>query len=154
MARQPSREAEIEKKIADFGGLIDRPTAKLLVEYEAGDVAEEKIQKIRDRLEKMLNSQDEGVVLEVEAERGYSRKDGGRGSFVGIKIGLSDGREGRVVLWDKQIEDADLEKAKPGERLVLLNCTFNEGRYGLTINTGRSGSLRLQNGTLLYPIRK
>ena len=74
---------------------------------------------------------------------------------MGIRIALSDGREAKMVFWDKQVDDVDTDSARPGEKVTITNCNFTENRYGLSINTGKGGSLRVTNGVVLFPrIRK
>lgn len=148
------RDSDVEKKIKEFGDLIDTQTARLLLEYERGQLSDERIEKLRAKLDKMVNSVEEGVILEVEQPRNYTKKNGTRGRLLGIKIGMAGGGEARLVFWDNQIGEVNLEAMKEGERIGITNCIHTDGRYGHTISTGKGGSIRLQNGQLLYPTMK
>ena len=88
-----TREKQVERKIEDFGGLIDEQTARMLLDYEQGLLSEERIEKLKSKLDKLVKSSEEGLILEVEPVRGYNKKDGSRGRLLGIRIALSDGRE-------------------------------------------------------------
>lgn len=151
MADVTAKEKQVERKIEEFGGLIDEQTAKLLLDYEQGILSEERLEKLRTRLDKMVKSSDEGLILEVEPVRSYTKRDGSRGRLLGIKLALSDGREAKMVFWDKQVDDVDTDSALPGERVTITNCNFTENKYGLSINTGKGGSIRLANGVVLFP---
>ena len=155
MPDSTTREKQVERKIEDFGGLIDEQTARMLLDYEQGLLSEERIEKLKSKLDKLVKSSEEGLILEVEPVRGYNKKDGSRGRLLGIRIALSDGREAKMVFWDKQVDDVDTDSARPGEKVTITNCNFTENRYGLSINTGKGGSLRVTNGVVLFPrIRK
>ncbi len=148
------KDIQLEKKIEDFGGLIDSRTAKLLIDYENGQLTEERLDKLKSKLEKMVNSAEDGLLLEVENERNYTKRDGSKGTMRGMKIVLSGGREARALFWDRQIQDLDADGVMPGTKVILTNCIYSENKYGLTINTGKGGSIRLADGTVLFPKRK
>ena len=148
------KEKEIQKKIDEFGNLIDVQTAKLLIEYEKGELTIERTDKLKSKLDKLVNSHVEGLILEQEAERNYSKRDGSKGRFIGIRVALNDGREGRLMFWDNQIENVDFAWALPGQKVLISNCVYNDGKYGLTINTGKGGSVSLPDGAVIYPAIK
>lgn len=149
-----SKEKEIHRKIEDFGRLIDEQTAKLLLEYERGQLSAERTEKMRTRLEKLTNSTEEALILEVDPIKTYRKRGGTEGRYLGIKVALAGGREAKIVFWDKQIEEVNQKEAKSGTKVSMINCMQSDGKYGLTITTGKGGTIRVGEDLLLYPAVK
>lgn len=151
MPESSSKEKEIHKRIEEFGGLIDEQTAKLLLEYERGQLSSERTDKLKTRLEKLTNSTEEALILEVDPVKTYRKRGGSEGRLLGIKIAMTGGREAKLVFWDRQIEEVDLKEAKSGTRVSMINCMQSDGKYGLTVTTGKGGIIRINEDVLLYP---
>lgn len=154
MSESGPKEKDLHKKIEDFGGLIDEPTAKLLLDYESGQLSTERTDKLKSKLEKLTNSLEEALILEVDPVKSYRKRGGSEGRLLGIKIAMTGGREAKLVFWDKQIDEVDLNEAKSGTKLSMINCMQSDGKYGLTVTTGKGGSIRVGNSGLLYPAIK
>ena len=147
-----TKQREVNKKIEEFGGLIDEQTAKLLLEYERGQLSAERTEKLRAKMEKLTNSTEEALILEVDPVKTYRKRGGTEGRFLGIKFALAGGKEAKLVFWDKQIEEVNQKEAKSGTKVIMINCMQSDGKYGLTITTGKGGTIRVSDGVLLYPI--
>jgi len=101
----------------------------------------------------MLNSYQEFLILEDEGIKEYRKKDGQPGRYLALRIVDQSGAEARLLFWDAQIEMADRKGFVPGERLILINCSRSEGKYGVTYTPGPSGTVRSDRG-VLYPANK
>ncbi|MEM3851590.1 MAG: hypothetical protein QXP70_01155 [Methanomassiliicoccales archaeon] len=133
------RDEAVKEKMADFGGLIDEQTAKLLVEYESRSLSEEKIKKVAEKNSKLLTSTLNVLVIEKEGIREYTKKNGEKGKYLSIKLVTEGGKEGRLLFWDAQIEEVKEELIKEGQVLTLINCNPSNGKYGLTFVAGQDG---------------
>jgi len=133
----------------DFGNLIDEETARLFMAYESGDMSETERTRLLERLNSILSVPLNVIVLEVEGEREYRRRDGGEGRMFVLKVSL-EGEEGRIIFWDSQIELLDRSGISPGDVLELNNCNSSRGRYGLTVVPGKFGIIRVREGPVIY----
>lgn len=146
-------EERIKKKIEEFGGLLDEQTARLLLEYEDGKVTAERREKLQVKLEKMLNSNEEILVLENEGVREYTKKNGQKGRLLSVKISNQSGEEGRLLFWDSQIEEVDDAGLLPGERLMISNVSKSSGKYGLSYSLNEKSVIK-NSSQILYPHNK
>ncbi len=144
-----TREEDVKAKIEHFGGLLDERTAGMLVDYENSEFGEEKMQKLKSKLEKSINSNSEALVLEILNSRNYRKRDGTEGTILSVKI-VIDGTEAWLTFWDKQVEKIQYDRLQEGERIIMTNCQKSTGKYGLQFTTGKGGVVRTEKGEIIF----
>ncbi len=128
---------KVEGKIREFGGLLDIPSASMLVEYE---IACNSPVKIVELSRKSGNAVVEGTVRKIISSREFE-KDGFRGSVASAVLDDGSG-EVRVVFWDRYAEM--LMNGEITEGTVLrVRGYIKETPAGMEIHAGRRGEVEI-----------
>jgi replication factor A1 len=134
-------ERSIDEAIVEWGGLLDRDAASMLVVERLGrSVAS--IARIAD-LEEGMEVSLRAEVVSVSPLREFSRKDGSRGRVVNLDL-RDDSGACRFVLWDDDVELVERGKIAPGTRVRALDCFVRRTNFGLEVSRGKFGALLVE----------
>ena len=130
-------DGKVEGKIEEWGGLLDKDAASLLVLEEMGvDVAEwNPIANIDENAEVSIR----GQVVALTPVREFTRHDGTKGRVVNATLKDATGAC-RVVLWDDDVALVE-SGLKVGAFLRCLDCFVRRTNFGLEVGRGKFGAL-------------
>lgn len=131
-------ERSIEKKIDEFGGLLDRDVASLLVVENLGKFVIE-YQNISD-LRSKSGVKLIGTVREVGKPRTFESKFGRKGKLARVLI-EDDSGSCYLVLWDKDVELVERGLIKVGDRIRIINGYAKEAGHGMEVSKGKWGTI-------------
>lgn len=134
-------EAAVDEAVAEWGGLLDRDAAAMLVvERLGGSVAS--FVPIADLAEGMEVSL-RGDVVSASPVRDFTRHDGSRGRVVNLEL-RDDTGTCRFVLWDADVGLVERGKVTPGCRVRALDCFVRRTNFGLEVSRGKFGALLVE----------
>jgi len=130
-------ETKVLGKVEEWGGLLDKDAASLLVLEEMGvDVAEwTPIAKLEENAEVSIR----GEVVALTPVREFTRQDGTRGRVANVTLKDASGAC-RVVLWDDDVALAE-SQLRVGGFLRCLDCFVRRTNFGLEVGRGKFGAL-------------
>ena len=135
-------EKEVEKKIADFHGLLTREVALKLIAKERGLYKEEEqIVKIKDIKPSMRRLTVSGKIIAIDKEKTYS--SGKRARSIIIK---DDTGHVSVTLWNQDIQI--ISKLKIGDEILVKNAYEKIGNLSL----GYKGTIEIINTVPYTPL--
>ena len=130
-------EEEIQSRLIEYGGLLDRKTVEMLIQSERGEL--DSSQKLSE-ISKGDSLSIRATIVEIGQVRQFNRKDGSLGMVVNLAI--TDGTEKRkLVLWNEETDVVEEGIAREGGTVILENCYVKETSYGIEITTGKFGKM-------------
>ncbi len=133
----------IEEKIEEFGGLVSRAGAIIIVGKELGvELVKKKpkVLKIRNLISG-LNSVNLCVkVLRIYPSREFSRENNETGRVINLLAGDETGVV-RVSIWNEKVEM--LKDVKEGDVIEIINGYTREDDFGgIEVRVGKQGSIK------------
>lgn len=131
-------DARVDATIAEWGGLLDRDTAGMLVVERLGrSVATfHRIADLQEGMEASLRAE----VTGVSPVREFARSDGTRGRVVNLELRDETGFC-RFVLWDEDVALVERGTVAVGARVRALDCYVKRTNFGLEVSRGKFGAL-------------
>lgn len=136
-----SFEAQVEAAIGEWGGLLDRDAAEMVVvERLGGQVAS--FARIAD-LEEGMEANLRATVTGIGAVRTFTRQDGTAGRVVNLELRDESGFC-RFVLWDDDVAMVERGKVSVGCTVRALDCYVKRTNFGLDVVRGKFGALLVE----------
>ena len=131
-------DAEVEAAIREWGGLLDRDAAAMLVvERHGRSVASFlRIADLEEGMEVSLHAH----VTGLSPVREFVRQDGTPGRVVNLDLRDESGFC-RFPLWDEDVGLVERAKVRVGTRVRALDCYVKRTNWGLEVAKGKFGSL-------------
>jgi ssDNA-binding replication factor A large subunit len=131
-------EAQVEDVIREWGGLLDRDAAEMVVvERLGGQVAS--FTRIAD-LEEGMEANLRATVTGITPVRTFTRQDGTGGRVVNLELRDESGFC-RFVLWDDDVALVERGKMRVGSTVRALDCYVKRTNFGLDVVRGKFGAL-------------
>jgi len=130
-------QARVVDTVAEWGGLLDRDAAEMLVVERLGrSVAEfARIADLEEGMEVSLNAR----VLSISPLREFTRGDGSRGRVVNLELRDETGAC-RFVLWDEDVGLVERGRLAVGGNVRALDCYVRRTNFGLEVSRGKFGA--------------
>ncbi len=134
-------EKEIQKKSAEFSGLINADAIAFMIVDELGRNPQPmcKISELKE--EKEFTGY--VVVDNIYDYRKFQRKNGSFGRVVNLEIKDETGSS-RLVLWDKDVDLVANDFITKNTVLKIINGRVKSSPYGLEINIGRDSMIVIE----------
>ncbi|OGS66605.1 MAG: hypothetical protein A3K59_09895 [Euryarchaeota archaeon RBG_19FT_COMBO_69_17] len=134
-------DAEVDRVLVEWGGLLDRDAASMLVvERHGRSVATfTRIADLEEGAEASLRAQ----VVGMSPVREFTRQDGSRGRVVNLELRDESGFC-RFPLWDEDVALVERGKVAVGTRVRILDAYVKRTNWGLEVTRGKFGSLVLE----------
>jgi replication factor A1 len=134
-------EEEVDRIIQEWGGLLDRDTAAMVVvERLGGSVAQfQRIADIQEGMEVNLRAR----VAGLSPVRKFTRQDGTAGRVVNLELNDGSGFC-RFSLWDEDVASVEKGKIAVGKTVRAIDCYVKRTNFGLEVGKGKFGSLIVQ----------
>ncbi len=130
-------DARVEAAITEWGGLLDRDTAAMVVVERLGrSVAS--FTRIAD-LEEGMEANLRATVVGVSAVRTFTRQDGSAGRVVNLELRDESGFC-RFALWDDDVGLVERGKIAVGATVRALDCYVKRTNFGLDVSRGKFGA--------------
>lgn len=131
-------DAQVEAAVEEWGGLLDRDAASMLVvERLGGSVADfARIADLQEGMEVSLRAN----VTSVTPIREFTRSDGTKGRVANLELRDETGFC-RFVLWDEDVEQVARSRVGPGTVVRALDCFVRRTNFGLEVSRGKFGAL-------------
>ncbi|MEK6988431.1 MAG: hypothetical protein AABX97_10175 [Candidatus Thermoplasmatota archaeon] len=134
-------DAQIDAAIAEWGGLLDRDTAAMLVvERLGGSVAS--FTRIAD-LEEGMEANLRARIVGLSPVRTFTRQDGTSGRVVNLDL-KDDSGYCRFPLWDEDVALVEKGKVAAGKTVRAIDCFVKRTNFGLEVTRGKFGSLLVE----------
>jgi replication factor A1 len=131
-------EAQVAAAIDEWGGLLDRDAAEMIVaERLGGQVAS--FARIAD-LEEGMEANLRATVTGITSVRTFTRQDGTPGRVVNLELRDESGFC-RFVLWDDDVGMVERGKVAVGCTVRALDCYVKRTNFGLDVVRGKFGAL-------------
>lgn len=133
-------EGEVEDLSRRFGGLVSRDVLARVVANRHGryEPTPTTVSMLAPGTSVTLRVR----VREVGDIKEFGRRDGGKGRICSIELEDDTGTV-KLALWGGEVELVKDLGLEPGHEVVLVDCYVKDGRYGIELGLGRSGSLSL-----------
>ena len=131
-------DAQVDSAIAEWGGLLDRDTAAMVVVERLGrSVAS--FARIAD-LEEGMEANLRATVVGISPVRTFTRQDGTPGRVANLELRDESGFC-RFALWDDDVGLVDRGKVAVGATVRALDCYVKRTNFGLDVSRGKFGAL-------------
>jgi len=136
-------DAQVDAVVSEWGGLLDRDSAGMLVVERAGrSVAS--FTRVAD-LEEGMEASLRASVVGISPVREFSRQDGTRGRVVNLEL-RDDSGFCRFPLWDEDVALVERGRIRPRSVLRALDCFVKRTSWGLEVSRGKFGSVVVEEG--------
>ncbi|MDP2665941.1 MAG: DUF2240 family protein [Candidatus Diapherotrites archaeon] len=140
--------ARIEKKIAQFNGLLTEHGATVLVANElrvkiSSLQADHTLLKLGELKAGMANVDTQGNVTMVDRMKPFTR-NGKEGKYIHVRLKDQTG-EALITFWNDQADEALQKGLRPGSQLKLTNCRVGLFQETLQLNMGYNGGFTVTN---------
>jgi ssDNA-binding replication factor A large subunit len=131
-------EGEVEAVIQEWGTLLDRDAAAMIVvERHGRSVASfARIANLEEGMEANLRASVTGIT----PVRSFTRQDGTPGRVVNLEL-RDDSGFCRFVLWDEDVGLIERGKVVVGSTVRALDCYVKRTNFGLDVGRGKFGTL-------------
>jgi len=131
-------DARVDAAIAEWGGLLDRDTAAMVVVERMGrSVASfARIADIEEGMEANLRA----TVVGISPVRTFTRQDGTAGRVANLELRDESGFC-RFALWDDDVGLVDRGKIAVGATVRALDCYVKRTNFGIDVSRGKFGAL-------------
>ncbi len=134
-------DARLNAAIAEWGNLLDRDAAAMLVvERLGGSVAS--FQKIKD-LEEGMEANVRATVVGLSPIRTFTRQDGTAGRVVNLDLKDESGYC-RFPLWDEDVALVEKGRISAGKTVRAIDCFVKRTNFGLEVTRGKFGTLLVE----------
>ncbi len=131
-------DAEVEATVREWGGLLDRDTAAMVVvERHGGSVAN--FQAVKD-LEEGGEANLRARVVGVSPVRTFTRQDGTAGRVVNLEL-RDDSGFCRMPLWDEDVALVEKGTIAVGKTVRAIDCFVKRTNFGLEVGRGKFGAI-------------
>ncbi len=131
-------EAQVEATVAEWGGLLDRDAAAMVVvERLGGSVAS--FTPIKD-LEEGGEANLRARVVGLSPVRTFTRQDGTAGRVVNLELRDETGFC-RMPLWDEDVALVEKGQVAVGKTVRAIDCFVKRTNFGLEVGRGKFGAL-------------
>lgn len=131
-------DAHVESVIAEWGGLLDRDAASMVVVERLGrSVA--MFDRIAD-LQEGMEANVRATVVRISEVRTFARQDGTSGRVVNLELRDESGFC-RFALWDEDVGLVERGKIAVGKTVRALDCYVKRTNFGLDVSRGKFGAL-------------
>lgn len=136
-------DAQVESVISEWGGLLDREAAAMVVVERLGRTVASftRIAALEEGMEANLRA----TVTSISAVRTFSRQDGTGGRVVNLELRDESGFC-RFVLWDEDVGLVERGKVTVGATVRALDCYVKRTNFGLDVSRGKFGALVVEDG--------
>jgi replication factor A1 len=131
-------DAQVEEVIREWGGLVDRDAAEMVVVERLG-VPVASFMRIAD-LEEGMEANLRATVTAITPVRTFTRQDGTGGRVVNLELRDESGFC-RFVLWDDDVDLVERGKVAVGATVRALDCYVKRTNFGLDLVRGKFGAL-------------
>lgn len=136
-----SFEARVKTIIDEFGGLIDKDAAALIVLDDEGSGEDIRL-KVKD-LKHGMTASFKARVKKVGEVRCFTKRSGCGGEVVNIETADETGCI-NLVLWDEQTSLVKSGRITKQKIINVINGSVKEGKYGLEVNLGGDSSISIE----------
>src|SRR5213592_4017902 len=134
-------ETRLDSVIEEWGGLLDRDTAAMVVAERLGrSVAS--FARVAD-LEEGMEANLRATVVAVSPVRTFNRQDGTSGRVLNLELRDESG-SCRFALWDDDVGLVERGKIAVGSTVRALDCYVKRTNFGLDVSRGKFGALVLE----------
>jgi replication factor A1 len=134
-------ESEVEAAVQEWGGLLDRDTAAMVVvERHGRSVAA--FQPIKD-LEEGGEANLRATVVGVSPVRTFTRQDGTGGRVVNLELRDESGFC-RMPLWDDDVALVEKGTVAVGKTVRAIDCFVKRTNFGLEVGRGKFGAILVE----------
>jgi ssDNA-binding replication factor A large subunit len=138
LLRPEEFDAQVDAVISEWGNLLDRDTAAMVVVERLGrSVAT--FTRVAD-LEEGMEANLRASVVAISATRRFTRQDGTEGRVVNLDLQDESGHC-RFVLWDDDVGLVERNKVVVGSTVRALDCYVKRTNFGLDVSRGKFGAL-------------
>lgn len=131
-------DAQVETAISEWGGLLDRDAAAMLVvERLGGTVAS--FTPIKD-LEEGGEANLRARIVGVSPVRTFTRQDGTAGRVVNLEL-RDDTGFCRMPLWDEDVALVEKGRVTVGTMIRAVDCFVKRTNFGLEVGKGKFGAI-------------
>ena len=131
-------DAQVEAAITEWGGLLDRDAAAMVVVERLGrSVAS--FTRIAD-LEEGMEANLRATVVGISPVRTFTRQDGTAGQVANLELRDESGFC-RFALWDDDVGLVERRKVSVGATVRALDCYVKRTNFGLDVSRGKFGAL-------------
>lgn len=135
-------EARIQATVAEWGGLLDRDAAAMLVvERLGGSVAS--FTPIKD-LEEGGEANLRAKVVGLSPVRTFTRQDGSAGRVINLDL-RDDSGFCRMPLWDEDVAMVEKGHIAVGKTVRAVDCYVKRTNFGLEVGKGKFGALLVED---------
>jgi len=130
--------AQVDAAIAEWGGLLDRDAAAMVVVERLGRsvAAFARIADLEEGMEANLRA----TVVGISPVRTFTRQDGTPGRVANLEL-RDDSGFCRFALWDDDVGLVDRGKVAVGATVRALDCYVKRTNFGLDVSRGKFGAL-------------
>jgi replication factor A1 len=134
-------DARVEALVSEWGGLLDRDAAAMLVVESLGrSVASfARIATLEEGMEANLRA----TVVSISTVRNFTRQDGTGGRVVNLELRDETG-SCRFALWDDDVGLVERGKVVVGSTVRALDCYVKRTNFGLDVSRGKFGALLIE----------
>ena len=132
----------VEATIAEWGSLLDRDAAAMIVVERLGRSAAafHRIADTQEGMEVSVRAQ----VTGISPVREFSRSDGTRGRVVNLELRDESGFC-RFALWDEDVALIERGTVALGAWVRALDCYVKRTKFGLEMSRGKFGTLLVES---------
>ncbi len=135
-------DARVEATVAEWGGLLDRDAAAMVVvERLGGSVAS--FMPIKD-LEEGGEANLRAKVVGLSPVRTFTRQDGTGGRVVNLELRDESGFC-RMPLWDEDVALVEKGHVAVGKTVRAIDCFVRRTNFGLEVTRGKFGALLVED---------
>lgn len=135
-------DAQVEATVAEWGGLLDRDAAAMVVvERLGGSVAS--FLPIKD-LEEGGEVNLRARVVGLSPVRTFTRQDGSAGRVVNLEL-RDDTGFCRMPLWDEDVALVEKGQVAVGKTVRAIDCYVKRTNFGLEVSRGKFGALLVED---------
>lgn len=134
-------EVQIDAVIAEWGGLLDRDAAAMVVVERLGR-SMASFNRIAD-LEEGMEANLRATVAGVGPIRTFTRQDGSSGRVVNLEL-RDDSGFCRFALWDNDVAGVERGTIARGATVRALDCYVKRTSFGLEVARGKFGALLVE----------
>ena len=134
-------EAKLDSVIEEWGGLLDRETAAMVVVERLGRsvTAFTRVADIEEGMEANLRA----TVVSISPIRTFTRQDGTEGRVTNLELRDETG-SCRFALWDDDVGLVERGKVAVGTTVRALDCYVKRTSFGLDVSRGKFGALLVE----------
>lgn len=136
-----SFDAQVESVIAEWGGLLDRDSAAMVVVERLGRSVASFV-RLAD-LEEGMEANLRATIVGISPVRTFTRQDGTGGRVVNLELRDESGFC-RFALWDDDVGLVERGKAAVGSTVRALDCYVKRSNFGLDVSRGKFGALVIE----------